>query len=161
MAYARIGICVTALSFFAGCLAVEDNPSRLGDNGPEIAILSGLNCWENTCFRFNAPQGTVSVLGREPVQTPVANVLDLGYVTPAEFTAISNAAKAAPHIEDPDEGSAGDGSSDDGSAGGGGSSDDGSTGGGSSDDGATGGGSSDDGSSGSGGSDGPGGGGSS
>lgn len=67
---------------------VTPNPTTTGPGGvTEIQIASGLNCFDNKCFKYDPQSGAISVNGRRPTAPPPGVTLSDGSITAAEFSA--------------------------------------------------------------------------
>lgn len=93
---AALGL-ATGLTLIA-CEPVQDNPTRQGASGPEIALVPGRNCFQNLCFFYDSRRNRVSIPGKEGAPIPGrVNVSD-GYMTPSEFRTLHQTAALAPTI---------------------------------------------------------------
>ena len=77
---------------FAGfTLAACDTPPSptvvSASGATEIRIASGLNCYDNKCFKYDPRNGSISVTGRRETNPPAGVSLASGAITPAEFNA--------------------------------------------------------------------------
>ena len=83
------GALILGLSGFtlAAC-EVQQNATTVGPGGvTEIQVTSGLNRYDNKCFKYDPSNGTISVTGRRDVAPPPGVSLASGSITPSEFSA--------------------------------------------------------------------------
>ena len=92
----KIGIAAVLPLSLAACLDVTDNAFLTApDGGIAIQISEGQNCWKSQCFTYSSRNGTVSVVGREPIALPAGIDVTDGYISEDEFNELLAAARNA------------------------------------------------------------------